>query len=222
MTNAAEYRRGIEAGFAAAKQEGLTLPLHGDSGTLRAIRAADGSDGSLIGLLSRWRSENSFAYPSQFQVTDAGTGRWLQTRVIDTPDRILFLIHAPDGEPVGHLGFGFCLNDEGVMEVENVVRGVKDAIPGIMTRAMRTMMEWAVREFAPTAIHLRVFNDNPHAVRFYEQLGFRGVALTPLRRHEEGGGVFYRDPAPHDTSPPDKEFLVMEWDGLVDRPERER
>src|SRR4051812_31355665 len=140
------YRRAVRSGFAFLKRTrrlddllAKSIPLPGDSGFLAPVCDLHAGDVALIAHLARWRAENAFAYPSQFPVTEASTADWLRTRLLDVEDRLLFLVLDPHGHPVGHLGFAHADNDERAMEVDNVVRGVRDASPGIMAMAMQAM-----------------------------------------------------------------------------------
>ena len=168
-------------------------------------------DARVVVWLARWREENAFAFPSQFPVTREGTARWLERNILGDEDRMLFLVLDRFGHAVGHVGCANHLNERPEMEIENVVRGVKDRTPGLMSRAVRAMLGWG-RGLGVTRFHLRVFNDNEHAVWFYRRLGFRDDGLLPLRRHREGEKITYRPLAEGDTAVPDAHFLLMARD----------
>lgn len=184
------------------------LPCAAHDGYLLPVCDLHRDDDNLIGLLAQWRGENSRAFPSQFPVTHAGTARWLSQGLLDNPDRMLFLVCTRFGQPVGHVGVADFLNDDGRMEAENIVRGVTGTAPGLMTRAMQTLIAWA-RQLGARHLHLRVFSDNAHAVDFYRKLGFQDADLIPLRKHLEGPAVIYRPLDPSDAAAPDKHFLRM-------------
>lgn len=184
------------------------LPCAAHDGYLLPVCDLHRDDAHLIGLLAQWREENSHAFPSQFPVTHAGTARWLNQGILDNPGRMLFLVCTRFGQPVGHVGVADYLNDAGSMEAENIVRGVTGTAPGLMTRAMQTLIAWA-RALGAHHLHLRVFSDNAHAVDFYRKLGFRDAGLIALRKHVEGPAVVYRPREPGDGATPDKHFLQM-------------
>ena len=170
----------------------------------KSLRLADGAgfllpvcdlhvdDGALIADLSRWRNEDVGAYPSQFVATPTSTKAWLRDRVLAAPDRMLFLVANRFGRIVGHLGFASALNDECALEMDNIVRGVKTGDPGIMTRAMAALMDWAQEKLGPREIYLRVFESNSHAIAFYERLEFVRDRLLPLTRHKDGPNAYYK------------------------------
>lgn len=208
------YRRAIRKEFAFLKSTDAIDQLHARSivladrkGLLVPVCDLHADDAALIGTLARWRAESSFAFPTQFPVSDAGTARWLRGAVLDVEDRILFLVCDRHGHPVGHLGFAAALAGERQMEIDNVVRGERDAQPGLMSVAMDAIVSWAHELFGPGEICLRVFEDNERAVRFYERLGFKRAGTVGLRREQRANGVVAyvetRD------GPPDRRFLRM-------------
>src|SRR5262249_15594794 len=134
-------------------------------------------------------------YPSQFVATPASTTAWLRDRVLAVPDRMLFLVVNRFGRAVGHMGFAGAVNEDRSLEMDNIVRGVKSGDPGIMGCAVRTVMNWAEEKLGPREIYLRVFEDNAHAIAFYERLGFVRDRLLPLTRHADGPNVSYRPTA---------------------------
>ena len=190
--------------------EQFTLPIGNGLGQLIPVTERHDGDAQLLEVFGRWRTENSFAFPTQFPVTTDGTARWLRRGLLDVRDRLLFLLHAADGTLVGHLGYANCLASAGEMEIDNVVRGVKGAHPGIMEAAMFALTKWADDAFAPSLIFLRVFSHNEHAVRFYERCGFTAAGLLPLRRTVEGDRITFGTPSEGDIREPDAFFLRME------------
>ncbi|MBN1404572.1 MAG: aminotransferase class I/II-fold pyridoxal phosphate-dependent enzyme [Opitutales bacterium] len=187
------YTRGIRLD----KTGGMLLPvcrLHQD-------------DAQMIALFSQWRRENDFAYPGRFQVTDAGTASWLRDKLLAVPDRILFLVQDAHGHNVGHIGFANCLNDEGLMEIDNVLRGVKEGNPGIMADALSCMVKWARTTLWPEGFYLRVLASNDHAVAFYRKLGLVETGRTPLRRIVSDAGSNLVPPAEGDTAAADDHFI---------------
>ena len=57
----------------------------------------------IVSLLARWRKKHESWFPAIFRVTVEGTARWLKNQVIETPDRLLFMIRV-DGRYMGHVG----------------------------------------------------------------------------------------------------------------------
>jgi perosamine synthetase len=185
-----------------------SIPLAAGAGMLVPICELHAEDERLIATLARWREENAFAFPTQFQVTHSGTATWLRREVLDVPDRILFLVQDRFGHTAGHLGFASAFSGDRSLEVDNVVRGEKAVQPGLMGAALQGLVAWAEDCFRPARIHLRVFADNDHAIGFYRRAGFCDGVRTPLRREVDGDAVRY---VPSRGGPADRWFLGMEW-----------
>lgn len=188
-----------------------SIPLENHQGYLLPICELHTTDKLLVEKLAQWRKENSFAYPSQFPVTIEGTAQWLRTKLLDVEDRILFLVIDKQGNAIGHLGFANGLNEQGELEIDNVVRGVKEAAPGLMTLAMQSLLKWAHEIIGPNEIFLRVFNDNEHAINYYKKLDFVSGQKIPLRKHQNGETIIYSPLESNDKAAPDQYFLRMHY-----------
>lgn len=188
-----------------------SIVLPDDRGLLVPVCELHADDTTLIGTLSRWRHEHGDAFPTQFAVTDAGTARWLRAGLLDVEDRLLFLVCDRHGHPVGHLGFAGALSGDRAMAIDNVVRGERDADRGLMSLALEALLRWATEMFAPRELNLLVFEDNVHALRFYERLGFRASRSIPLARTEPQPGTIAYVPAELGAGA-DRRFLAMTYE----------
>jgi RimJ/RimL family protein N-acetyltransferase len=145
---------------------------------LLLITMRHSGDHELIRLLSRWRKQHEWWFPAQFNVTEEGTAKWLRNQVIDTPDRLLFMIRA-GSEHLGHVGlFRFNLEEKNC-EIDNIVRG-EQKIPGIMGDAIVNMMQWGKQVLGLRAYELQTFSDNRRSLALYHRLGFTEVRRVPL------------------------------------------
>lgn len=137
-----------------------------------------------VELLSRWRAENPTLSPTQFQVTNAGTERWIQDLVVQNDQRILFMVQDIENNYIGHMGFAnFCYERQSA-EVDLVVRGERDIARGLMKHALEALVRWGKKELGLKHISLDVLWDNEHAISFYEQCGFHRSQLIPLTKRE--------------------------------------
>lgn len=212
------YHASVIKNFAFLKQTARlddlfakSIVLPDDRGFLLPVCELHAQDEELIARFARWREDNTFAFPTQFPVTLEGTRNWLRSRVLGVEDRVLFLVVDKVGHQIGHLGYANALNDALEMEIDNVVRGVQEAAPGIMSAAMLALINWGEEVIGAASIHLRVFSDNDHAVAFYRQLGFQDEELIPLRRHEKGSTISFDALIDRDSAPPDRFFLKMRY-----------
>lgn len=210
-----DYRCRVRREFAALKSiasiaeaVGKSLQLADGAGSLMCVGEVHAEDEATIGLLSHFRAGVT-TFPGTFRVTAEGTRRWLRASLLDVPDRILFLVYGHTGRILGHLGFAHADNAECRMEIDNVIRGVPDVQPGIMAAAVKRLVEWADCTCGPAEIHLRVLDDNHHAIRFYTNLGFARIGNEPLRRQESHDEIRYVPIPPGDSEPADLSYACM-------------
>lgn len=210
------YRAAVSRQFSLMKRitkpEDLAahaVPMPDRMGSLLPICDLLGGDAGVIHALSTWREMHQSVFPTRFIVSDERTRVWLRDMVLDVEDRIMFFVLDPNGRRIGHIGFARCLNDLGVMELSNAMRGVKDAGRGLMRMAFITIMEWARVTIGPAWFDMRVFTHNTHALTLYQSLGFRRVGEMPLRRHVGPDREDYLPRAPDDTAPPDAIHMFL-------------
>lgn len=159
---------------------------------LRVISESSYHSDEEIRLLAKWREEHDEWFPSQFKVTFEGTKVWLKEKLLDEKFRILFMIETPYGKPIGHIGlfrFNFV---EKTCEIDNVIRGEKD-IPGIMTFAIKTLMDWSRNYLAVQKFYLQVFSDNKRAVALYGRCGFIITREVPLKKIKENDRTIWKE-----------------------------
>jgi len=185
------------------------LDLPRPFGYLLPVGELHADDGFLIDLLTRWRGENSFAFPTRFPVSPERTKRWVRERLLDVDDRLLFLVLARHGTVVGHLGIAGALRGDERVEIDNVVRGEKEAEPGTMSAAMQALLSWIEERFGPREIFLRVLASNRHAIAFYERLQFEVTDSIPLRRVVHGDTESFEESS--NEAPADDFFAVMSF-----------
>jgi len=206
---------GVAAEFAALKAIrrfddliARSIRLEGDRGYLACVCELHADDDETIALLAKWRDEAT-TFHNQFQVTFEGTKRWLRERLLDVPHRILFLVLTRHGHAIGHMGFNHAEPHGGMLEVDNVIRGVQGVEPGLMALGIKALLGWADEAIRPKGYWLRTYDDNVRAIRFYERLGFAIEETRPLRRVVEDGVASYVPRPEGDTAPPDLSHVVM-------------
>jgi len=139
----------------------------------------------IIKLLSLWRKKHEFWFQSQFKVTFDGTKKWLKDRVIDTPDRLLFMINVKN-RYIGHIGLFRFNFDKETCEIDNIVRGT-NLYPGIMSNAIEYMMSWGKIELGLKNYTLETTSDNQKAINLYTKLGFYEYKKIPLVETNDKG-----------------------------------
>lgn len=138
-----------------------------------------------VELLDRWRAENPTLSPSRFPITHERTRRWVKESIINNDRRILFLIQALDGRYVGHMGFTAICPEDSCAEIDLVVRGIKDVMPGLMGYAMEALIGWGKRELRLEHIAVMVLWDNIKGIEFYHRCGFEKEEVIPLLKVEK-------------------------------------
>ncbi len=122
--------------------------------------------------LAMWRNAAPSLSAEPFTATEETTKDWLDHHVIGRTDRLLFYIVLPDHRRVGHIGFSSFDYDARCCEVDAVLRGEKDALPGIMTFALHALIRWGFAALSLKNIELRVFSDNDRAIAYYMRNNF--------------------------------------------------
>ena len=138
------------------------------------------TDPHLPELLSRWRRENPTISTGNLEITVERTIKWLNDLVIDRKDRLIFIITDLKLEPLGHIGYSNLDEATESIELDSVLRGVKNVLPGLMKHCTIKLIDWGYANLGVKDITLSVYSDNLSAVKFYEQLGFITTKKIPL------------------------------------------
>jgi len=197
---------------APCEQGTRSIPLFDGNrklGWLAPVTGAALTDNRAISRLARWREAAADAYPAVFPVTIEGTRRWLENGVLNQPDRMLFWVIDDTGRPVGHAGFYRYDTASNSIEIDNVVRGVSGPARGIMTLAVRALCAWAFENLHVDSLCLRVFDDNPRAIRLYRATGFQEMFRLPLVCHEDLSGRRWMEAGPTHRGPVGRHFVTM-------------
>ena len=142
-------------------------------------------------LLSEWRNRHVKSFLTEFDSHEERTMRWLSTTVAADPGKILFMVDTIDGQSVGHVGLVFIDWERGYVEADAIVRGGV-ARKGLMTLALRTLLDWARYSLELNDIWVRVRSDNP-ALAFYEKAGFREHKRVALVANSDGSDVSWTE-----------------------------
>ena len=135
---------------------------------------------NIVKVLSDWRRDNPTAGTGTFVVTDERTEKWLIKNVLDNEDRIIFLITDLKGDYIGHIGLAEFDEENLSADIDAVLRGVKNNLPGIMSYALKTIIVWGKDVLGLQNIYLDVYDDNVHAIKFYKRNNFAEVGKISL------------------------------------------
>lgn len=166
-------------------------------------------DAPSIELLSKWRRENSHAFPAQFNITDSGTKKWCEMALINCPDRLLFWVIDNSNQKIGHVGLFRLSEDASQIEIDNIVRGEISKNKELFYFALLMLLEWQ-REFLNIQeSYLRVFSDNLKALNIYGRLGYKEIQRVPLERIVGLDRVDWKEIVNSPYKPAEKYFITM-------------
>lgn len=142
-------------------------------------------------LLSEWRNRYVKSFLTEFNSHEERTLHWLATAVAADPGKILFMVDTLDGQSIGHVGLGFIDWERGYVEADAIVRGGVSR-KGLMTLALRALLDWARHSLGLSDIWVRVRSDNS-ALAFYEKAGFHEHKRVPLVASRNGSAVTWAE-----------------------------
>jgi dTDP-4-amino-4,6-dideoxygalactose transaminase/RimJ/RimL family protein N-acetyltransferase len=158
------------------------LPIEAMPGAhLRPLTYDTLQDEAAIRLLSQWRRQAAAAYLHRGVVTDEKTRGWLESKVLDAKDRLLFWVENAQGERIGHVGLNRLALDFRMCELDNIVRGMPTD-PSFMAHSILALLHWQRHTLGVPDSYLRVFSDNARALRLYTRLGYSEILRVPLLR----------------------------------------
>lgn len=163
------------------------------AGYLKPLTYLTASSSEQVKLLASWREKIQSWFPSQFKVTEEGTKRWVENGIINLKDRVLYWVLDFEKKPIGHVGLFRFNHTERYCELDNIVRGVDNASPGIIRLACEALVDLCKNKLDQNDIYLRVFSDNEKALRLYNKMGFKEIQRSPLRKIVEGDTVKWLD-----------------------------
>lgn len=155
----------------------ITIKIGNESIVLRSV---DNSE-ETISLLTEWRNKFWDSFASKFEATKDRTRSWIQSQIMQNPNRILFLIHIAD-QKIGHIGIFLYDESQKIVEIDNVLRGIRDGNPRLMEKVTKYIIRWIFDDLLLEKIRLRVFSDNYKAINLYERCHMLTVGSIPLKR----------------------------------------
>jgi perosamine synthetase len=162
-------------------------------------------DNVLINNLMTWRSHHLGAYADASEPTESSTANWLDKYVVNNERRILFLVIDKFGTRHGHLGIW--LRENGVFELDNVLRSPQSATPKLFSEAVDVLAKWVYELLNLQILKLRVLKSNVHAVAFYLRNDFLMESTEYVKWVETSQGT--RKLEPSDEKSSSDAWLVM-------------
>lgn len=191
------YIRGIEV-----KNFGFMLPLS----------KFHAYDAKVVEKLTSLRNIYKDAFPTQFTATHDSTANWIINSIVESDDRMLFLILDQKGTFLGHIGLDNLTSENNILEISNVVKDPECSVKGLMSASLCSLVEWSRTTMFVEDFILKVFKDNHHAVAFYENNNFVVNREIPLWRENHNEFIKYQEQdIEQSTTKPDRYFLEMKF-----------
>jgi perosamine synthetase len=157
---------------------------------------SDASNEFKISLLASWRKAHEYAYPTRFLINEDGTQNWLKNLVISNERRVLFWVTDSEFSPIGHLGL--LLNDEGHIEVDNVLKGIKGH-QRLFEFSMLELEDLVKIEIGTSCLVLKVLGSNERAISFYKNLGYTEISRKGMEwKTQESSSLLVASQTPTD------------------------
>lgn len=151
-------------------------------GYLKPITKSLTSDKEVVEKLAKWRRMFKRYFLTQFTPTPERTKNWLDSVVMPSDNRILFLICTDSNEIIGN--FGICDIGESQAELDNLIRGEKGGHSQLIYFAELALLKWIFEDLVIPTASLHVFSNNYKTIALHESVGFKIVANYPLSKQE--------------------------------------
>lgn len=171
------------------------------------LKVCDSSD-ETISLLTKWRTEYGEWFDTKFLPTPEKTRKWIEEKILQEKQRILFLIFY-DNQKIGHLGLDLFRPEDNSIFICDVMRGERGFAPGLMVVVFKQFIKWLQNELKISIIRLRVFHDDEKAISLYKKCGLKKSQSIPMKKEitEEGWKWIEQE---NDNKVAERFFQVME------------
>jgi hypothetical protein len=156
-------------------------------GELVCIDDALSKESMLVNDLTYWRSQHMRYFLTQFTATPERTAAWLERVVLQSDDRILFLICTETGESIGN--FGVCNIGTIRGELDNLIRGRKGGHPRLVYYSELAMLAWLFGSLSLQEANLWVFSNNIRTIQLHSSIGFSICQTKRISRSKDGNEV---------------------------------
>lgn len=158
-------------------------------GSLNPIDNRFANDQGVIDKLTKWRKMFKNFFLTQFTPTPERTKNWLESFVLPSDNRVLFLVHTDKDDIIGN--FGVCDICENRAELDNLLRGEMGGHPQLIYFAELAILRWLFRDLEIPNVILHVFSNNYKTTALHESIGFRTVAFNHLIKEESENELRY-------------------------------
>lgn len=186
-------RRGMIRRIKDAASDGMRFPIRREDlsviGYLRHVTPRDLSDDLLISAMADARTRHGRSFLTRFDVSQENKRGWLRSAVIESTDRLLFIVETADGTAVGQ--DGMTLLGDGVFELDGTLRFAAGGERGLFARSGVERAGICFSLLDASHLVTEIFSDNPQNTRNSIKMGFTAVREHRLCISESGGKLAY-------------------------------
>jgi len=148
-------------------------------GKIIKLRLIDDSDDT-VQLLTDWRNKTRHMFATNFELNHEKTKKWINTDVLENPDRIQFMIFVDD-KKIGIIGSD--LNEAKTeVEFDNLMKDPDFNLPGLMTVVAKVYHRWNFDFLKIEKMYGQLFSDNFKILNLHMRCGWKMINVVPLKR----------------------------------------
>jgi len=148
-----------------------------------SLKLVDTSD-ETIELLYNLRKMYRDMFATDFEMTPEKTRNWIKKLILESQDRILFLILV-DNKKIGCIGHGGYNEKENSSQLDNMMKDPSCNISGIMTIVEKVYLKWMFEFFELSKITGYLFSDNEKMMRVHLECGWKLIDKVPIKKKIE-------------------------------------
>ena len=148
-----------------------------------SLKLVDTSD-ETIELLYNLRKMYRDMFATDFEMTQEKTRNWIKKIILESQDRILFLILV-DNKKIGCIGHGGYNEKENSSQLDNMMKDPSCNISGIMTMVEKVYLKWMFEFFELSKITGYLFSDNEKMMRVHLECGWKLIDKVPIKKKIE-------------------------------------
>lgn len=136
----------------------------------------------IIPLITKWKKENpSISASRMINITEQMTQEWITKFVLLRKDRLLFMIQDINYRYIGYIGYSSFNFFKKQCQIDAVLRGQKNLLPGIMGMSIKTLLYFGFNKLLLENILISTDPNNLRAYNLFQKIGFKQFDRVPLK-----------------------------------------
>ena len=148
-----------------------------------SLELIDTSD-ETIDLLYNLRKMYRDMFATDFKMTKEKTKKWIKELILDSQDRILFIISI-NKRKIGCIGHGGYNEKENSSQLDNMMKDPSCKISGVMTIVEKIYLKWMFDFFELSKITGYLFSDNEKMMNIHRECGWKLLDKVPIKKKIE-------------------------------------